>query len=73
MIKLQHELGEGLVARLSSLGRFDEFAVLNGAAAFLSKEVGLEVRVFKAGEKKIDDPANKAKDALPFKPSFYLE
>jgi leucyl-tRNA synthetase len=73
VIKLQHELGEGLVARLSSLGRFDEFAVLNGAAAFLSKEIGLEVRVFKAGEKKIEDPANKAKDALPFKPSFYLE
>jgi leucyl-tRNA synthetase len=73
VIKLQYELGEGLVGRLASLEQFDEFAVLNGSAAFLSKEVGLEVRVFKAGDKKVEDPANKAKDALPFKPSFYLE
>src|SRR4029077_670280 len=36
VIKLQHELGEGLVARLSSLMKFDEFAVLDEAAAFLS-------------------------------------
>ncbi len=73
VIKLQHELGEGLVARLSSLKAFDEFGVLGDAVAFLSKEVGIETRVFKAGEKKVEDPANKAKDALPFKPSFYLQ
>jgi leucyl-tRNA synthetase len=74
VIKLKHELGEELVGRLSSLEDFDEFAVLDGCAPFLSKEIGLQVRVFKAGEKKeSEDPANKAKDALPFKPSFYLE
>ncbi len=72
IIKLKHELGDELVGRLSSLEKFDEFGVLSDSAGFLSKEIGLEVRVFKAGEK-IEDPANKAKDALPFKPSFYLE
>jgi leucyl-tRNA synthetase len=73
VIKLQHELGGELVGRLSSLEKFDEVAALSSCAAFLSKEIGIEVRVFKAGDKKAEDPANKAKDALPFKPSFYLE
>ncbi len=73
VIKLQYELGQQLVGRLAALGNFDEFKVLKGAAPFLSSEVGIEVRVFKAGTAKVEDPANKAKDALPFKPSFYLE
>jgi leucyl-tRNA synthetase len=73
VIKLHYELGQELVARLTALARFDEFAVLSGGAPFLSNEIGIEVRVFKAGGKKVEDPANKAKDALPFKPSFYLE
>ncbi|MDA4117432.1 MAG: leucine--tRNA ligase [Thaumarchaeota archaeon] len=73
VIKLKHELGDELVGRLASLESFDELAVLSGCAGFLSKEIGLEVRVFKAGDIKAEDPANKAKDALPFKPSFYLE
>ncbi|MDG6914355.1 MAG: leucine--tRNA ligase [Nitrososphaerota archaeon] len=73
VIKLQHELGGELVSRLAALGSLDEHAVLSGAAPFLSGEVGIDVRVFKAGAKGTEDPANKAKDALPFKPSFYLE
>jgi leucyl-tRNA synthetase len=74
VIKLQHELGEDLVSRLVGLGDdFDEFAVLNEAATFFSKELGIEVRVFKAGEKRTEDPGGRAKGALPFKPSFYLE
>src|SRR5271169_1495923 len=73
VIKLQYELGQELVARLTALGKFDEFAVLSDGVPFLSKEMVIEVRVFKAGGKKFEDPANKAKDALPFKPSFYLE
>jgi len=73
VIKLQYELGQELVKRLASLGKFDEFGVLRNAVRFLSGEVGIEVRVFKAGGTKVEDPANKAKDALPFKPSFYLE
>jgi leucyl-tRNA synthetase len=73
VIKLQYELGQELVGRLAKLGKFDGAKVLKSAAPFLSTEVGIEVRVFKAGGAKVEDPANKAKDALPFKPSFYLE
>jgi leucyl-tRNA synthetase len=73
VIKLQYELGQELVRRLTLLGDFDEFEVLKNGAPFLSNEIGIEVRVFKAGGAKVEDPANKAKDALPFKPSFYLE
>jgi len=73
VIKLQYELGEDLVSRLASVGGFDEFEVLNGASAFLSNELGLDVKVFQAGAKDIHDPAKKASGALPFKPAFYLE
>jgi len=73
VMKLRYELGQELVDRLASLGGLDEFAVLSRGVAFLSDEVGIQVRVFKAGDPKTEDPANKAKDALPFKPSFYLE
>jgi leucyl-tRNA synthetase len=73
VIKLHYELGQELVRRLVLLGEFDEFEVLKNAAPFLSNEIGIEVRVFKAGGVKVEDPASKAKDALPFKPSFYLE
>jgi len=73
VIKLQHDLGAELVERLASLVGFDEFSVLNGASAFLSGELGIDVRVFKAGEKATPDPAKRSSGALPFKPSFYLE
>jgi leucyl-tRNA synthetase len=73
IIKLQHELGEELTKTLLSVPDFDEFGVLSGASHFLTDELGLEVRVFRAGEAGTHDPANKAKDALPFKPAFFLE
>jgi hypothetical protein len=52
---------------------FDEFSILSAASAFLSSELGIEVKVFKADQKDIYDPAKKANGALPFKPAFYLE
>ena len=73
VIKLQHELGDELAARLATVKNFDEFLTLGEAAAFLSGETGITVRVFKAGQKDIYDPAKKANGALPFKPAFYLE
>jgi len=73
VIKLQYELGEALVERLAVLQGLDEFGILSRASGFISSELGLEVRVFKAGEKDIYDPAKKANGALPFKPAFYLE
>jgi leucyl-tRNA synthetase len=73
VIKLQYELGEELAARLASMKGFDEFSILSAASAFLSSELGIEVKVFKADQKDIYDPAKKANGALPFKPAFYLE
>ncbi len=72
VIKLQHEVGEELVARLSAIPEFDEGSVLKGASGFLSAELGIEVKVFEAGEKNIVDPMKKSGGALPFKPAFYL-
>jgi leucyl-tRNA synthetase len=73
IIKLQHELGDELMERLTSQHKLDEFGVLTEATGFLSSELGIAVQVFKAGTEGIPDRANKAKDALPFKPAFYLE
>jgi leucyl-tRNA synthetase len=73
VFKLAFELGEELVGRLLSQRRFDEYSVLSAAAPFISEELGIEVRVQKAGEKRTRDPASRAKDALPMKPALYLE
>ena len=73
VIKLQHELGEELAARLASVKDFDEYVTLSEGSGFLSSELGIEVKVYKSGQKDIHDPAKKANGALPFKPAFYLE
>jgi len=73
VIKLQYELGEELMDTLVGLEGFDEFTTLKEAGMFISKELGIEVRVFMSGSKEIYDPARKANGALPFRPAFYLE
>jgi hypothetical protein len=73
VFKLGFELGEGLVGKLAGNRGFDEFGALSGASAFMSGELGLKVVVQKAGERGTVDRANRAKDALPLKPSFHLE
>ena len=49
------------------------YGPLSDASEFMANELGVKVVVQKAGAKDIHDPANKAKDALPTKPGFYLE
>jgi leucyl-tRNA synthetase len=73
IFKLVYELGDDLVARLTASRRFDEYSVLSSAAPYLSRELGMEVRVQKAGGKETPDPASRAKDALPLKPALFLE
>ncbi len=73
VIKLAYELGSDLVQKISDAVDFDEYDVLAEASQFLSREIGVEVKVAKSGQKTIHDPVNKAKDALPFKPAFLLE
>ena len=73
VIKLQFEVGEELVSKFISQPDFDEYELLSGASTFLSNEIDLEVGVAKAGSGGIHDPGNKAREALPLKPAFYLE
>jgi len=73
VFRLTFELGEDMLGKFLSHRGFDEFAALSGAAEHLSKELGIKVKVQKAGSKGIRDPGNRAKDALPMKPSFFLE
>jgi len=73
VLKLQYEAGEELVSKFASLPDLDEYSLLSESSAFLSKEIGIEVAVMKDGSRGIHDPEGRAKDALPLKPSFYLE
>jgi leucyl-tRNA synthetase len=73
VFKLTFELGEETLGKVLNHKGFDEFRTLLEASAFMSKELGIEVTVQKSGAKDVHDPANKAKDALPMKPAFFLE
>jgi leucyl-tRNA synthetase len=73
VFKLAFELGDGLLAKFTSQRQFDEYTVLSGAEEFLSKELGVKVKVQKAGREETRDPAGKAEDALPMKPALFLE
>jgi leucyl-tRNA synthetase len=73
VFRLQFEAGEELVKKVLDHPKFDEFSALEGAARFMSSELGIEVSVQKAGEPGTKDPAKRAKDALPLKPAFYIE
>jgi leucyl-tRNA synthetase len=73
VFRLTFELGDDMITKLLSQKGFDEYKALSEAAEFMSSELGIKVSVQKAGAKDITDPANKAKDALPTKPGFFLE
>ena len=73
VFKLGFEIGDETLTKLLSHREFDEFEVLSEASEFLSVELGIPVAVQKAGARDLRDPANKAKDALPTKPGFFLE
>jgi len=73
VFRLTFDLGDEMMAKILSHKGFDEYRALSEATGFLASELGVKVSVQKAGAKDIHDPANKAKDALPTKPGFYLE
>ncbi|MDE1858084.1 MAG: leucine--tRNA ligase [Thaumarchaeota archaeon] len=73
VFKLAFEIGDDRLTKLLAHRGFNEFKALSGASGFMSAELGIPVVVQKAGSKTINDPANRAKDALPTKPAFYLE
>jgi leucyl-tRNA synthetase len=73
VFKLAYDLGEDLTGKMISHRKMDEYAVLIAAAPFISKELGLSVNIFKAGERSVNDPGGRARSALPMKPALYLE
>jgi leucyl-tRNA synthetase len=72
-IKLQHDLGKDLVARVAALPNYDEYDILKEASKFMAKELKLKVKVYKAGSKAVHDLGKRAQEALPLKPAFFLE
>ncbi len=73
VFRLSYEIGEDMLAKQLAHKGFDEFKALSDASDFISSELGINVVVQKSGSKNIRDPNNRAKDALPTKPAFYLE
>ena len=73
VFKLSFELGEDMIGKYLAHRGFDEYGALVDASEFMSGELGVTVKVQKAGGKGTIDPANKGKDALPMKPAFFLE
>ncbi|HXY56078.1 MAG TPA: class I tRNA ligase family protein, partial [Nitrososphaerales archaeon] len=73
VFRLSFDIGEDMLAKILAHRSFDEYDVLSQASEFMSSELGVKVVVQKAGSKEIRDPSNKARDALPTKPGFYLE
>jgi len=73
VFKIQYEVGEELLRKLASNPSFDEFAALSEASGFMSRELGVAVKVQKAGDRGSIDPSGKASGALPLKPALYVE
>ena len=73
VFKLIFELGDETMLKLSSNKQFDEYAALSGASRYISSELGVKVEVHRAEASGLYDPGNRAKDALPAKPAFFLE
>jgi len=73
VFKLTFEIGDEMLTKLLAHRGFDEFRALSESSDFISRELGISVSVQRAGAKDMHDPANKAKDALPTKPAFFLE
>lgn len=51
----------------------DETALLRSCEAFLSEEMGTEVKVFSSDDSDLYDPQNKSKVAVPGRPAILLE
>ena len=73
VFKLTYELGDELLGKCLAQRGFDENKALSDSALFMSKELGVQVKVQKTDAKNLRDPMNKAKDALPMKPALFLE
>ncbi|WP_049981885.1 leucine--tRNA ligase [Halolamina rubra] len=58
---------------LADLLAMDEQAAYENAAAFLEREFGADVEVYAEDDADVVDPADRAGNAIPFRPAIYLE
>ncbi len=58
---------------VKSMTETDETSLLRSCEAFLSEEMGAEVKVYSADDVDIYDPQNKSKVAIPGRPAILLE
>ena len=61
------------VRRRLEMGVVNEVTLLEDAAGFLQKEFGCEVSVYGESDPWINDPANRASRAKPYRPAIYVE
>ena len=72
--KTAEDLMKRSESEMKQLGmEIDELAYLSGASAFLSKELGCEVAVYRADDAQAPDPQKKARAAQPHRPAIYVE
>ena len=61
------------VLRRLEMGIVNEVILLENAVGFLQREFGCNVLVFEESDPWIEDPAQRAKRAKPYKPAIYVE
>jgi leucyl-tRNA synthetase len=55
------------------IGAFNELKLIEDAIGFFEQEIGCEVKVANESDPWIEDPANRASRAKPYKPAIYIE
>jgi leucyl-tRNA synthetase len=66
--QLRHARGEAAVARA-----VDEYALFTENRAFLRRELGVPVEVYRADDPERWDPAKRSIHAMPGRPAIYVE
>lgn len=59
-----------MMTKMKYVGKLDEYSIIKDSQAFLSKEAGAEVIVYK---EPTYDPQNKSGNATPYKPAIFIE
>lgn len=59
-----------MMTKMKYVGKLDEYSIIKNSQAFLSKEAGAEVIVYK---EPTYDPQNKSGNATPYKPAIFIE
>lgn len=71
--RLAEELKHARVEDLERFASIDEFAMFRESAAFLGKELGVKVEIFRADDPSRWDPSKKADRAVPARPAIFVE